>query len=847
VATILIVDDLAANRSVLVTLLGHHGHRMIEAEDGRAALASIRADPPDLVIADVLMPVMDGYELVKQIRLDPAISAIPVVFSTAHYAAREARALAHVGGVSDVLTKPSASADVLRVVGRVLAADVPAATPLGASVGIPAFDREHLRLVMNKLSQNAEDLRATNARLRALINVGLDLASGDNSDALLQSVCVAARELFGASHVTLGIASLNNLTVQRFVTCGAEPSDWIKAGDRVSGILATVVSERRALRGINPEGDPVRLALPPRHPRVRAYLAAPLTSLTQVYGWFCLVGSDDRPFSEEDEDLVIALSGQIGRVYENVHLHELAERRAEELEQEILRRTAVESALRTSERLNRNLVEHLPHRIVVKDRASVILFCNANYARDLGIAPDAAVGKCASAFYPRELADAYDADDQAVITNGVMRDIEEPHLAGGQERWVHTVKVPYRDEEGRIIGVLVVFEDITERKRLEGQARQSQKLEAIGRLAGGIAHDFNNLLTAILGYCELLLDDLEPDAPHWIDVMEIQKAGTSAAELTRQLLVFGRKQIVEPTFVDLNAVVSEMQSLLGRLIHEDITMVFIPGPSLACVRADRGQLGQIVMNLAVNARDAMPAGGALTIETANVDLDEDYAATHFAVKPGKYVALTVTDTGAGMTPAVQAQVFEPFFTTKAIGQGTGLGLATVHGIVTESAGSVAVYSEPGRGTTFKVYLPSAADGARATPSPPPLALRPDAVTETVLVVDDADGLRDLARRLLERLGYTVLVASGADEACRLFEDGASIDVLLTDVVMPGLSGPELTRSLVDRWPDLRVVYMSGYTEDSIIRRGVLDPGVAFLHKPFTSATLARTIRGALER
>ena len=289
-----------------------------------------------------------------------------------------------------------------------------------------------------------------------------------------------------------------------------------------------------------------------------------------------------------------------------------------------------------------------------------------------------------------------------------------------------------------------------------------------------------------------------------------------------------------------------MRAMLGRLIGEDVKVVLGLRPELAPVKADRGQVEQIVMNLAVNARDAMPTGGTLTIETANVELDEHYAKTHLAVKPGPYVALTVTDTGTGMTPEVQARLFEPFFTTKEVGKGTGLGLATVHGIVTRSGGSVNVYSEVGRGTSFKVYFPRADAAEMVVDAPPPVA-RPRAGAETVLVVEDAEGLRELARRLLERQGYTVLVAANADEALRLFEQNASIDVLLTDVVMPGASGPELTRQLVERRPALKVIYMSGYTEETIVQHGVLNPGIAFLHKPFTSETLGRKIREVLDR
>ena len=844
-ATILIVDDLSANRALLGTILHHEGHRLLEATNGFQALASARAELPDLVITDVLMPVMDGFELVKQLRQDPTTREIPVVFATAHYGQREAKALALSSGVTFVLTKPLQYADVLRVVGRALSGESESGPPPDGPPLVREFDREHLGLLTDQLSEKAADLRSANARLRAVINVGLELASERDGEVLLRNVCEAARELFGATYVTLGIVDLDDRTVRSVASCGTIDTDWVKCGDPVSGILGTVIAERRTMRGDNPGGDPSQLQLPMRHPEVQTFLAAPVASPEHVYGWVCLIGNEGRSFTEDDEHLVRALSGQVGRIYENTHLYALAQKRAEELERQIVERRQAEDALRRSEQLNRNLLEHLPHRILVKDRNSVVLFCNASYAKDVGLPPEQVIGKDAFAFYPSHLAEVYNADDQEVMTSGLTKDMEEACLVDGETQWSHTVKVPYRDERGEVVGVLVVFEDITERKRLEDQYRQSQKLEAIGRLAGGVAHDFNNLLTGIMGYCELLLGDLEPGDTRRADIEEIQKAGTSAAALTRQLLAFSRKQIIEPTFLDLNVVVVGIEMLLARLIGEDVKVVLDRRLGLGLVEADRGQIEQIVLNLAVNARDAMPAGGTLTIETANVDLDESYSRTHHSVKPGPYVVLTVTDTGTGMTPQVRARLFEPFFTTKEPGKGTGLGLATVHGIVTQSGGSIDVSSEIGRGTSFMVYLPRAATEAVVAAVAVP-ADRPHGAGQTVLVVEDAEGLRELTRRLLERQGYKVLVAGNADEAERLFHQNASIEVLLTDVVMPGASGPELTRRLVEHRPGLKVVYMSGYTEEAIVHHGVLNPGISFVHKPFTSETLGRKIQGALD-
>jgi two-component system cell cycle sensor histidine kinase/response regulator CckA len=414
----------------------------------------------------------------------------------------------------------------------------------------------------------------------------------------------------------------------------------------------------------------------------------------------------------------------------------------------------------------------------------------------------------------------------------------------GDVKWLSGAGRILLGEHGEPVRAVGISLDVTERRTLEQQFQQAQKMDAVGQLAGGVAHDFNNLLTVILGSCELLSADLASGDTRQGDISEIQKAGMRAAGLTRQLLTFSRNQIIEPTRLDLNVVVADMQTMLRRLIREDVKVVLSLGSELAAVNADRGEVEQIVMNLAVNARDAMPNGGTLIIETANVELDEHYAKTHVGVKSGSHVMLTVTDTGTGMTPQVKARLFEPFFTTKEPGKGTGLGMATVFRIVTRSGGSIGVDSDLGKGTSFKVYFPRA-DAHETVVHAPATHGGQAAGTQTVLLVEDEEGLRELTKRLLTRQGYTVVVAGDAEEAIRCFDENPSIDVLLTDVVMPGASGPELVGQLVARRPGLKVIYMSGYTDDAIDHHGVLNPGIAFLHKPFTSDALGRKIREVL--
>jgi PAS domain S-box-containing protein len=393
---------------------------------------------------------------------------------------------------------------------------------------------------------------------------------------------------------------------------------------------------------------------------------------------------------------------------------------------------------------------------------------------------------------------------------------------------------------------VVIAHDASGRHQLEQQLRQAQKMEAIGRLAGGVAHDFNNLLTIINGYAELLRNRMAASEPGWPMLDEIVKAGQRAANLTRQLLSFSRQQVIAPRVVDVNAVLADMGQLVSRLIGEDVTLTILPEPGLGPVKADPGQLEQVVMNLVVNARDALPHGGRITIETRSVEFDAAYARKHGDVRPGPYVMLSVTDTGTGMTAEVKAQLFEPFFTTKANDKGTGLGLATVYGIVKQFGGHIEVYSEVGLGSTFKVYMPRQSQPLDALSVHRRSTILPRG-HETLLLVEDEEAVRALARFVLRDCGYTVIEARHGEEALRLAEQHAHIDLLVTDVVMPKVSGADLARQLRDKRPGLRVLYLSGYTTDAVVHHGVLEQAAHFLQKPFTPAALAQKVREVLDR
>jgi len=514
-----------------------------------------------------------------------------------------------------------------------------------------------------------------------------------------------------------------------------------------------------------------------------------------------------------------------------------AQRHAEE------RAHASESRARASEDRYRMLFDASPLPMWVFD-AETLAFLAVN---------DAAVqhyGYSRDEFAAMTIADIRPSEDLARLREDVAGAAGPDHGHLWQHRkkdgTIITVEVKANDFNfGGRRSRLVLANDVTLRVRLEEQVRRTQKMDAIGNLAGGVAHDFNNLLSVILSYTGLFLDGLSPSDPARADLEEVRKAGERAANLTRQLLAFGRQQMLAPRVLDLNQVLVGVEKMLRRLLGADVELAMLTTP-VGLVMADPGQVEQVVMNLVVNARDAMPGGGKLTIETANVHLDAEYAAQHIDVTPGAYVMIAITDTGSGMDAATLARIFEPFFTTKEQGKGTGLGLSTVFGIVKQSKGHIWVYSEPGKGTTFKVYLPRS-DPRDHPSTPPPSAPLTLHGTETILVVEDEDPVRAVMRTVLRRHGYNVLEAQNGGEAFLICEKfTAKIHLLVSDVVMPRMSGRELVERLAPMRPDMKVLYVSGYTENSIVHHGVLDAGITFLQKPITPDALARKVREVLD-
>src|SRR5579885_928302 len=510
---------------------------------------------------------------------------------------------------------------------------------------------------------------------------------------------------------------------------------------------------------------------------------------------------------------------------------------------------SAQEGLRRSEVNFRSLVTNAPYGICRCDAAGVLLNANPALVSMLGY-------QSASELEGRSLPTIYADSQQWFTAADYFRSSQR--FTGLSANWLRkdggsiVVRLSGRTihDENKTTFLEIFAEDITERRLLEQQLRQAQKMEAVGRLAGGIAHDFNNLLMVISGYCEFLLERIGPDPGVRGPAQEIAKAAKRATSLTVQLLAFSRKQMLAPKLLDLNGVVTENLKLLTRLIGEDIDLVMLPGGELGLVKADPNQIEQVIMNLAVNARDAMPHGGNLVIESANVRLDENFARTHAGVEPGEYVMIAVSDTGMGMDAETQSHIFEPFFTTKGP-KGTGLGLSTVYGIVKQSGGYIWVYSEPGKGTSFKIYLPHVTAeefAAEEQPAAAAAAAPNETVHETILVVEDEGNLRRLTRQFLENQGYTVLEAADGAAAVQIcVAHQGTIHLLLTDVIMPGMNGRELAHRVSEIRPNIRVLYMSGYTENAIGHNGTLDAGIMLLQKPFTLHALQAKVREVLDQ
>ena len=689
-AKILIVDDNPSNRSLLVELLRSCGHTIREASDGGEALALVSAERPDLVITDILMPTMDGYEFVRRLRSTTEIAHTPVIFWTAVFRERDARDLARECGVEYTLFKPCTDETVRQTVEACLHKTV---LPVPVAEN---FDRDHLRLVMDKLTKQAVEMAAVNSQLDALLAAGLRLASETEPSRLLDEFCKSARQLVAAKFGMVGTVGENG---DQAYIAGSSPETYpgLKDIARVHAVMAGLLSGQQPVRARNTSADPGKFGLPADFPNFGSLLAAPIASPNQRYGWLCLfhrLGAVE--FTEEDARLTGILGELAGRIYENRKLYKTA---------------------------------------------------------------------------------------------------------------------------------------------------QSQKMEALGQLAGGMAHDFNNALNVIIGYSKMLLANSRPNDAAYRRIEEIHKAGERAAALTNRLLIFSGKQMLQPQVVTLAGLLRDLEPTFSSDTGEGIEIVTRIERDVDPVRIDPAQLQQAISSLVANAREAVPSGGTITIHLANTDLDESSARV-CDLPAGRYAMIAVTDTGCGIPSQIKQRVFEPFFTTKPHGQGAGLGLATAYGIIKQSGGHILLESEPGIGTTCKVFLPQARDGSESAPVKPSLGVARR--NETILVVEDDPAIRLLVEEILASAGYKVLVAGSGPKAIELADEYEGvIHLLLTDVVLPNMGGKEIANRIGLVRPETKVLFMSGYAGSMADERETLEMGVEFLQKPFTPEALCEKIGGLL--
>lgn len=926
---VLVVDDNAENLYMLRALLQGHGYEVDEARHGAEALVKARKEKPDIIISDLLMPVMDGYMLLRRWKDDDDMKNVPFIVYTATYTDPKDEKLAIDLGADAFLLKPAEPDVFMGVVQQVLGRENSARQPeIETGVQQGGLLKEYNATLIRKLEKKALELELANRELHEEIaerkRTEAELRGSEDRyhklfDAIIDPLFVYDRE-------TLRYLAVNDAATHHY---GYSREEFL----------------RMTIKDIRPKED---------IPALLDMLAGSGEGVESRGTW------RHRKKNGEVFEVEISAYGMTfsGRPACVIQARDVTEQR----------RAAAE-IVRTTELLQ-SFLNGTPDVVYVKDLKGKYLLFNDAGSRYVGKSVEDVLGKDDTAIFGEVDALALMKNDREVMASNRDQIIEEKLVTALGPRTFQTMKAPYRDSKGKVIGLIGIardvthlksteetlrlrdraieavsqgilitdpnqpdnpiiyasagFEamtgyrieevlgkncrflqgedsdpetvdeirralkegkkcsveimnyrkdgtafwnqltiapvlgekddvthfvgvqtDVTPRRQLEEQLRQAQKMEAFGQLAGGVAHDFNNLLTVIAGYSQLLLGKLFAPDPIREAVVEISEAGERAASLTRQLLAFSRQTVLAPKVLNLNGVVGETEKMLRRLMGEDVVLGTVFDPKINLVRVDPGHMAQVLMNLAVNARDAMPKGGKLTIETSNFLLDETYALTHPDVTPGDYVMLAVSDTGCGIPKELKNRIFEPFFTTKEFGKGTGLGLAVVHGIIKQSGGNIEVYSEIGVGTTFKIYFPAVKDEPiSASPSPDAEAGHG---TETVLLVEDDDAVRGLAALVLETHGYKVMNASGGTEALRLADAlGDKFAILVTDVVMPGMGGVELADTLQSRFPKLKILFLSGYTDDAIVRHGILHEKVAFLQKPFSPDRLARKVRDVLD-
>ncbi len=797
----LIVDDQQENRYLLEALLKGNGHDVQSVANGAEALERLKSGGIDLIVSDILMPVMDGFELCRRVKTDEGLRHIPFVVYTATYTGPQDEAFAFKIGADRFIQKPCEPDVFMEAIREVMASDRRmdmASTPLLEEEIFKLYSERLVRKLEQKMlelekevkrRQEAEEtLRTNEQKYRLLADNTLDVIWAMSPELVFTYVNPAIRDLTG------------------FL-----PEEWIGSrlpehcdAENLAKIVEVIAQE--IARG--PDGSGVIL--------------------------------EAEMLKKNREPVQIEIHGKA--IFDENRVPILLQGTSRDISE----RKRSEKLLRESQEKYKSILDNIEDGYYEVDLAGNFTFFNHSACRILGYSSSELMGMNNKKYMdPENARKVFQTFNRVFTTGESFRAVDwEVVTKGGMTCHLDTSVSLVKDADGNVSGFRGIVRDVTERRnaekekiRLTEQLQQAQKMESIGRLAGGVAHDFNNLLSIILGYGEIVLESLDRDHPHHEMLELIYQAGIRAKELTRQLLAFSRKQVLEMQVVDVNDIVAGFEKLLRRMIGEDIQMVLSLTAEPLTVKADTAQLEQVLMNLAVNARDAMPGGGILTIETAFVELDDAYAEKKPVIIPGIYAMIGVSDTGCGMTKDILGSIFEPFFTTKSRDKGTGLGLATSYGIIKQHGGNIWVYSEPDKGTVFKIYLPLCAEkeGVKALPAklPPPVT-----GSATVLIVEDDPSVRKLASLILSDHGYTTVESDDVTDAITKAAGLASpIHLVLTDVIMPHMKGPEVYAKVCENHPEARVLYMSGYTDSMITCLRVLNQQVQFVQKPFTAKSL----------
>lgn len=801
---ILIADDNSASLYMLERLLKGHGFEVISAENGVDALEKARINPPHLIVTDILMPEMDGYALCREWKADASLMHIPLIFYTATYTDPKDELFALSLGADWFLIKPQEPDVLINIIKKVLEEKSPekrpAPKPLGEDI---EFFRQYNEVLFKKLEKKMLDLKTANEELKSMEEMYrlsfehvTDVIYTADADLHITGISPSVERLLGykpQDFIGRSVADLGNILVPRFLEQAVSDMRSVLKGETILAATYQFIARDGTIKCGEVSGSPII-----REGRI------------------------------------------IGMI---------------SVARDVTERKKLEDALLTSEASFTMLVNTIPDIVVRTDLSGKIIFTNDYVTKVTGYTHEELEG--------RNLLDFIYPDEQA----GAIQKMTAMLSEGRQGPSIYHLimkdgrRVPFEvngdvllDQDGKPFGRVHICRDISlrmqaerEKEQLQEKLIQVQKIESIGRLAGGIAHDFNNMLGVILGHVELALERTQPSQTLHAHLQEIRKAAQRSADLTSQLLAFARRQTVSPMILNTNETITAMLKMLQRLIGEDINLAWLPGPNVWPVEIDPSQIDQILANLCVNARDAINGTGKVTIETGNIALDKTYCTDHPGFIPGEYVLLTVSDDGCGMSRETQSRLFEPFFTTKETGKGTGLGLATVYGIVKQNNGFINIYSEPGEGTTCRIYLPRHYGRGKS------VRFEDKQETllhggETVLVVEDEPAILDLIHIILKGQGYSVLAAATPDEAISLASEyEGDIHLLLTDVVMPKMNGRDLAGILQSRHPHLKCLFTSGYTANVIAHHGILDDGVHFIAKPFSRKDLAFKVRAILDQ